>query len=46
MNLNVQFHSVFLDGVYADPDDTGTPEFYPLPAPDDAEIARVAAASP
>ena len=44
MNLNVHFHSVFLDGVYADPDDTGAPEFYPLPAPDDDEIARVAAA--
>ncbi len=45
VNLNVHFHSVFLDGVYADPDDTGTPEFYPLPAPDDEEIARVVAAS-
>jgi hypothetical protein len=45
VNLNVHFHSVFLDGVYADPDNTGTPEFFPLPAPDDEEIARVAAAS-
>jgi hypothetical protein len=45
VNLNVHFHSVFLDGVYADPDNTGTPEFFPLPAPGDEEIARVAAAS-
>jgi hypothetical protein len=45
VNLNVHFHSIFLDGVYADPDNTGTPEFFPLPAPDDAEIARVVAAS-
>jgi hypothetical protein len=45
VNLNVHFHSVFLDGVYADPDNTGTPEFFPLPAPADEEIARVAAAS-
>jgi hypothetical protein len=43
VNLNVHFHSVFLDGVYADPDHTGTPEFFPLPPPDDEEIARVAA---
>ncbi len=45
VNLNVRFHSIFLDGVYADPDNTETPEFFPLPAPDDEEIARVAAAS-
>ena len=45
VNLNVHFHSIFLDGVYADPDNTGTPEFFPLPVPDDDEIARVAAAS-
>jgi hypothetical protein len=44
-NLNVHFHSVFLDGVYADPNHTGKPEFFSLPAPDDEEIARVAAAS-
>ena len=44
-NLNVHFHSVFLDGVYADPDNTGTPKFYPLPAPGDEEIARVVANS-
>ncbi|MBW2726756.1 MAG: transposase zinc-binding domain-containing protein [Deltaproteobacteria bacterium] len=37
VNLNVHFHSIFLDGVYADPDNTGTPEFFPLPAPDDDE---------
>ena len=36
---------IFLDGVYADPDNTGTPEFFPLPAPDDHEIARVSAAT-
>jgi hypothetical protein len=45
VNLNVHFHSIFLDGVYADPDNAGTPAFFPLPAPDDEEIARVAAAS-
>jgi hypothetical protein len=41
--LNVHFHSIFLDGVYADPDNTGTPVSFPLPPPDDEEIARVAA---
>ncbi len=45
VNLNVHFHAIFLDGVYADPGNTGTPEFFALPAPDDEEIARVAAAS-
>jgi hypothetical protein len=30
---------------YADPDHTGKPEFFSLPAPDDDEIARVAAAT-
>jgi hypothetical protein len=48
VNLNVHFHSIFLDGVYAvyaDPDNTGKPEFFSLPAPDDDEIARVAAAT-
>jgi hypothetical protein len=44
-NLNVHYHAVFLDGVYADPENTGAPEFYPLPAPDDQEIGRVAASS-
>ncbi len=45
VNLNVHFHAIFLDGVYADPGNTGTPEFFPPPAPTDEEIARVAAAS-
>ena len=43
--MNVHFHSVFLDGVYADPNHTGTPEFFPLPEPDDEEVARVIAGS-
>ena len=43
--MNVHFYSIFLDGVYAAPDNTDTPEFFPLPAPDDHEIARVAAAT-
>jgi hypothetical protein len=30
--------------VYADPENTGTPSFHALPAPDDPEIARVTAA--
>lgn len=41
LNLNVHFHSLVLDGVYA-----RTPEdrlrFYVLPPPEDAEVARVA----
>jgi hypothetical protein len=41
LNLNLHFHSLLLDGVYA-PGPSGTPRFRPLPPPDDAEVARVA----
>jgi len=43
INLNLHFHSIFLDGVYTDPDNTEKPVFFPLPPPDDEGIARVAA---
>jgi len=42
LNLNVHFHTLALDGVYGDGDE-GEMRFNPLPAPDDAEVARVAA---
>jgi hypothetical protein len=42
LNLNVHFHTLVLDGVY-DPDAAGGIRFIPLPPPDDAEVARVAA---
>jgi hypothetical protein len=42
LNLNVHFHNVAIDGVYAAGED-GAPVFYRLPPPDDDEIARVAA---
>jgi len=41
LNLNVHFHSLLLDGVYA-PAPEGALRFYPLPPPEDAEVARVA----
>jgi hypothetical protein len=40
LNLNVHFHSLLLDGVYA-PGPTGALRFHPLPPPDDEEVARV-----
>jgi hypothetical protein len=40
LNLNVHFHSLLLDGVYA-AGPGGAPRFYPLPPPEDAEIERV-----
>ncbi len=40
LNLNVHFHSLLLDGVYA-PGPIGGQRFHPLPPPDDAEVARV-----
>jgi hypothetical protein len=43
LRLNVHFHSLLLDGVYA-PSSSGPPRFYPLPPPDDAEVARVVGA--
>ena len=42
LNANVHFHSLVLDGVY-EPGCGQAPRFFPLPAPDDAEVARVAA---
>jgi len=41
LNLNVHFHSLVLDGVYARSAE-GTLRFHPLPPPDDAEVERVA----
>ena len=40
LNLNVHFHSLLLDGVYAS-EQGGALRFHPLPPPDDAEVARV-----
>ena len=41
LNLNVHFHSLVLDGVYAR-DGEGRMHFHPLPPPEDAEVERVA----
>jgi len=41
LNLNVDFHSLVLDGVYAH-EASGSLRFHPLPPPDDAEVVRVA----
>lgn len=41
LNLNVHFHSLVLDGVYAR-DEKGGVRFHPLPPPGGAEVARVA----
>ncbi len=44
LNLNLHFHTLALDGVYADVDAPGaTPRFLPLPPPDDDAVARVLA---
>ncbi len=43
INLHTHFHALVLDGVYADPDETGTPRFFALSPPSDEEIARVTA---
>ncbi len=40
LNLNVHFHSLLLDGVYA-PGANGSLRFLPLPPPADEEVARV-----
>jgi hypothetical protein len=40
LNLNVHFHSLLLDGVYA-PGPGGTLRFHTLPPPEGAEVARV-----
>jgi hypothetical protein len=43
LNLNVHFHVIALDGVYAEQTD-GSVLFHPLPAPSDEDIARLACA--
>jgi hypothetical protein len=40
LNLNVHFHALLLDGVYA-PGPSGPLRFHPLPPPEDAEVERV-----
>ncbi|MCL4686271.1 transposase [Myxococcota bacterium] len=40
LNLNVHFHSLLLDGVYA-PGPDGALRFHPLPPPEDPEVERV-----
>ena len=42
LQLNVHFHSLFLDGVFAEAAD-GTLEFHPTDPPSDEEVARVLA---
>jgi len=42
LNLAPHFHSLVIDGVYA-ADGNGQPEFHELPAPEDADVVRVAA---
>jgi hypothetical protein len=41
LNLNVHFHAIVMDGVYAEQPD-GSMLFHPLPAPSDENIARLA----
>jgi hypothetical protein len=43
LNLNVHFHAIVMDGVYAERPD-GSMLFHPLPAPSDEDIARLARA--
>jgi hypothetical protein len=43
LNLNVHFHAIVMDGVYAEQPD-GNLLFHPLPAPSDEDIARLARA--
>ena len=45
LNLAPHLHSIVIDGVYA-PDDRGQPQFFELPAPEDADILRVATLVP
>jgi hypothetical protein len=42
VNLNVHFHTLVLDGVYA-PDASGTPRFTRVPPPTDRDVARLLA---
>ena len=41
LNLNLHFHTLALDGVYAASRTDSAVRFRPLPPPDDAEVARV-----
>jgi Putative transposase/Transposase zinc-binding domain len=41
LNANPHFHVLAIDGVYAARED-GHPEFHPLPAPEDADVLRLA----
>ena len=43
LNLNVHFHAIVMDGVYAEQPD-GTMLFHPLPAPAAEDVARLARA--
>jgi hypothetical protein len=43
INLHTHFHAIVLDGVYADPEDLGTPRFFALSPVSDEEVARVTA---
>jgi hypothetical protein len=43
LNLNVHFHAIVMDGIYAEQPD-GSLLFHPLPAPSDEDIARLARA--
>jgi hypothetical protein len=42
-NCHLHFHSIVLDGVYACAKENESPRFYPLRAPDTADVAAVAA---
>ncbi len=42
-NLHTHFHAIALDGVYAEPEDTGTPRLLALSPVSDEEVARVTA---
>jgi len=41
INLNVHFHTLVLDGLYASDDKAGTIDFLPLPAPTQEEVLAV-----
>jgi len=43
LNLNLHFHALVLDGVYASADPCTRPVFHPAEAPSDADVAEVVA---
>jgi len=43
LNLNVDFHVIVLDGVYACIEEKEQPRFYPLRQPENADVLKVAA---